>query len=286
MSELARTDPRSPAEVEDDRAYVRLVRTAKVMSQISGLRKELQDKPDAVLAVCFSLQGYGLAITLPGINNSFDWIEGQLVPTTQLYLALAAMNGYQVVPVVRTAERAVARLVGGPEGPVDVEFTVADAINARRLDEWVEQWSATREGKRYKAATWVIKVNGQPTEGQPPAWVADEVNNGRVKRYEAWWSWRVDMMFKSAAKRAVRLAAPHLLLGGSDYQHPPARVPRPAAAIIEATEIPGPASPRVPAAPARASRPGGDVPPEVYDDLPEAEGADLDQGTDDEGRPF
>ncbi len=288
MSELARTDPRSPAEVDEDRALARLMGKARIFAKVPGLKSELKDNPEATLAVLLSLEAFGLAPTITGLNL-FDWIEGQPVPSAQLYQGLAALHGYDLTPKVRTAERAVARIDGKPSGPIEVEFTRAMAARSRRLDEWVEQWEKDREsGKWRKPATWVVRRDGAPLEdqGDMPTWAAEAVKQGRVKRFDAWWNYPEDMLWKSAAKRAIKLYVPHILIGGgasADVAHDPVvRYHSPAAAIIEATEIPGPASPRVPAAPARASRPGG-IPEEVYDNLPEANGEDDLEG---DGRPF
>jgi hypothetical protein len=213
---------RTPAEVEDDRAYTRLMRQASLFAKMPGLPPAVQDKPEAIAAMMASLNGWGLPITLPGLYL-FDWIEGKAVPSAQLYAALAHRQRYRVEPVVRTAEKAVARVVGPDGNAVEVEFSLKDAMDAHRLDEWVEQWGENRDThKRFKAATWILRVNGQATEGEPPGWAKEEEQKGRVKRYDAWWNYRTDMLWKSALKRAIRIACPDVLLGGSaDYDHAP-----------------------------------------------------------------
>jgi hypothetical protein len=250
MSELARTgyDP-------DEAAYNRMMREARVLANVPGLRPEIQGKTDAIAAIMISLQGWGLPITLPGVNMAFDWIEGQATPTTQLYQALARRAGYQLVPVVRTAERAVARIVGNPEGPVEIEFTLDDAIRAGRLNEWVDLWRK-EDGKWHKDATWVVRINGEPTEGDLPGWAKEQVDKGRVKRFDAWWNYRTDMLWKSAAKRAIKLACPHVLLGGAaplqEFDHGFAQVPA-QAWPPQVARPPAPAA--VPAAPPPAYGP-------------------------------
>lgn len=203
---------------EDERALARLMARARLFASVPGLRKEIAGKPDAVAGIMLSLEGYGIAATLPAINNSFDWIQGQAVLSSQTYQALARMNGYSLVPLERTATRATARIEAVGVPPVEVTFTIDDAIAAGRLDEWVEQ--TVRDGQwrdgnpRYKVvAKFMISVNGVPNGEEPPEWVAAEVAAGRVKRFDAWWNYRTDMLWKSAAKRAVKIAAPHVVLG-------------------------------------------------------------------------
>jgi hypothetical protein len=297
----------SPGELElvyDDRAFDRLMRLANIYAKVPGLKREIADKPEAVAAIMLSLRAYGLAITLPGLNAAFDWIEGRAEPSAQLYQALARAHGCTLTPVVRTAERAVARL-SPPDGgdAIEVEFTLADAVDAGRRDEWVDDWGETRDGKRYKRATWVIRRNGQPTEGDPPAWVAAEVAAGKTKRFDAWWNWPADMVWKSAAKRAAKIVIPHIILGADADQGfalPPEVAERPqvagAVTVVEGPPVlapavasvtaPAPAAEQVPAGPPRSAtraRAGRYDPPEsLYDDLPEAQG----YAPNDPGRPF
>jgi hypothetical protein len=262
---------RSVAELEEDRAFAHLMRTANLYARIPGLRKELQDKPEAVAGIMLSLQAYGLAVTLPGLNL-FDWIEGQAVPSGQLYQGLAHMAGYQLIPVARTAERAVARIVGPDGSSIEVEFNLADAKAAHRLDEWVENWSQTTTGKNFKT-TWILRVNGVATEGDAPAWALEEERKGKVKRFDAWWNYRTDMLWKSAARRAIRIACPHVLIGGgTDVAHvPPVRHEQALGAL-------GYQRPVVDVDAVR-------VPPEVHDAEPEASAHDP-ANLFDEGRPF
>jgi hypothetical protein len=176
-----------------------------------GLKKELAGNPEACAAVMMSLEGYGLPTTAPAVNDSFDWIEGKATLTAQAYQALAHKNGYDIIPVVRNAERAVARIERPGRPPIEVEFTLDDAKRARRLDEWVERW--TQQNGRNRCERFVIGVDGQRRNIDFPDWVKAQISAGQVKRFDAWWNYRTDMIWKSAAKRAVKLAAPHLLLG-------------------------------------------------------------------------
>lgn len=197
---------------DDERALAHLMARARIISKMPGLKKELIGNPDAVAAVMISLEGYGLPTTAQGINTAFDWIEGKAEMSAQTYQALAHKNGYDIIPLVRTAERAVARVERAGRPPIDVEFTLDDARRAHRLDEWVEEWKQ-ENGSWRKKGSMVVRVDGEPVNQPWPDWAARLVQAGRVKRYDAWWNYRTDMLWKSAAKRAVKLAAPHVLLG-------------------------------------------------------------------------
>lgn len=197
---------------DDERALAHLMARARIISKMPGLKKELAGNADAVAAVMISLEGYGLPTTAQGINTAFDWIEGKAEMSAQTYQALAHKNGYDIIPVVRTAERAVARVERAGRPPIEVEFTLDDARRAHRLDEWVEEWKQENGGWKKKGSL-VVRIDGDPVNEPWPDWAARLVHAGRIKRYDAWWNYRTDMMWKSAAKRAVKLAAPHLLLG-------------------------------------------------------------------------
>ncbi len=150
-------------------------------------------------------------------------------------------NGYRIQPRIRTGDLAVA-VISCPSDPHDepaqVSYTLAEAIASHRLDAWVERWrtvkAKAKNGNYYDRNikdTFVIRVNGQPATWNGdlqvplpdplPDWVAEQIDLLQVKRYEAWWTYRADMMWKSAAKRAVKIACPHVLLGGGDFDHEP-----------------------------------------------------------------
>ncbi len=218
----------SPALVDDERVFEAIMRRARVFCRVPGLKKEIQGNAEATAGIMLSLQGYGLDITIPGINMAFDWIQGRAEPSAMFYQAVARQHGYILEPRVRTADLAVAHVVDRDGGsPIEVEFNVSDAIAAHRLDAWVEQWKKVtgRDNKTYNVPeTFVIRVNGQPLTWQGditvpvpdplPEWVEEKIATNQVKVYTAWWDYRTDMMWKSAAKRAVKLACPHVLLGG------------------------------------------------------------------------
>ncbi len=207
---------------DDERALAHLMARASVVAKMPGLKEQLAGNTDAVAAVMISLEGYGLPTTAQGINTAFDWIQGRAEMSSQMYQALAHKNGYDIIPLVRTAERAVARVERRGRPPIEVEFTVADAQRAGRLKEWVEsvtweKYDYQGQSRNRKITTvFTVSDNGVPSDVDVPAWAQKEIAAGRIKRYDAWWNYRADMLWKSAAKRAVKIAAPHVLLGVFD----------------------------------------------------------------------
>jgi hypothetical protein len=200
----------------DERAFALLERKAKVFSKVPGLKREIQGNAEAVLGICLSLQGYGLPITLPGVNMAFDWIQGEATPSARLWQVLSKRAGYDLDPVEESPARTAIRITELATGSSAVfEYTLQNAMDAGRLDEWVEIWreSGGANSKRYKS-TWVIRRNGEPFgPDNVPDWALKEADEGRVKRYDAWWNYRQDMFWKACAVRAIRKKAPHVLLG-------------------------------------------------------------------------
>jgi hypothetical protein len=240
VSELARYD-------DDERTMARLMSRAEMFASVPGLKKELQGNPRAVAAVMLSLQGEGLALTLRNINDRHHWIEGRATDSAQSVMAFAFRAGYRLEPVVRTAERAVVSITGPDGHRTEVEFNLADAQRSGHLNEWVEVW--TRDQDRNRKVTWTVRVNGEDIPDPPwPEWVQKEMAAGRVKRFDAWWSYRTDMLYKSAAVRAVRIACPQVLLGGDDGERSTSTAPvRGSSGATELGYIEATASERIPA---------------------------------------
>lgn len=303
MSDIERHRSSSVALAGDDeRALQRIMARARIIAKMGGLPAELADNPEAVAARMINLEGYGLPITVPGIVNSFDLIQDKLVPTAQMYQALAVQNGYQLVPVERTQERAVARISKPGHEPVTVTYTLDDARASGRLDEWVEKWSKSQSGRSYLDARTVIRVDGENRNEPWPEWVTDAIAKGKVKRFDAWFNYRADMLWKAAAKRAIKIACPHVLLGGGDpddieisglgspslrstFEDPPPHAdPSPDTNIVDAEVVDEPVS----AAGDQSGFPSSDVsPPAAEPTSSHPEQPSLEYGPDeDPGRPF
>lgn len=305
---------------DDARHIERLRRRATVWASMSGLKAEIAGQPDRVLGIGLTLETYGFRVNAFNVNAAFDWILGRLEPSAWLYVAVAKRHGWTIRPVRMTRDVAIARATSPGEEPLEVTWSIEDAIESHRLDTWVEDWrTAQQSGKRY-AVTYVVRINGEPgtwfgdlrgaLPDPLPEWVVKALGDpGRIKRYDAWWNYRLDMMWKSAAKRAAKWAIPDIMLGGSDDAdhefappaatargRPPAgEAPDPDDDIADAEivdddqDLGGAADPHRGAetrhsAPAQADhRASEPTPPHVHDDAPESRGL---TGRDDPGRPF
>src|SRR5579871_291616 len=179
---------------DEDRALELLLKRAKIISKVPGLKKEIAGNPDAVAAIMISNQQYGLGITIPAINMAFDWIEGTASPSALFYTAVGKIHGYYITPKERTREKAVAhvRHPSDPhDEPFDVEFGTAEAIDAHRLDEWVE--TRVETGRKYRDGNPVLErmvctvtTNGVPVPLESlPVWAQELVDAGQVKRFDA-----------------------------------------------------------------------------------------------------
>jgi hypothetical protein len=198
---------------DDERALNRLMARAKILARMPGLKKELAGSPEAVAAVMLSLQGEGLPVTLRNVNSRYHFIEGQAVDSAAAITALAFRHGYRIEQLVATDELAVVAIHAPSGDRTEIAYSAADAEAAGHLDEWVEIW--TRDGDRNRKQTWTVRRNGVTLDDPPwPEWAARAVADGKTKRFDAWWKYRADMLYKSAAVRAVRRGAPEVLLGG------------------------------------------------------------------------
>lgn len=276
----------------DDRHLARLQAEAAIIAKAPGLKAEIAGKPDAVAAICLSLDAYGFRPTIPAVNMAFDWILGRAEPSTRFYVALARHHGWRLAekqPTTRDLAVAIATKPG--EEPIERRWTIEDAIESHRLDAWVEDWrTAQQSGKRY-AVTYVVRINGVaetwygdlrgPLPDRLPEWVVKALDDpSRIKRYDAWWNYRTDMMLKSALKRAAIAAIPDVILG---------------APAEHEFDSPAPARGR-PTAGESSSEPDDDIadaeivdddepdasPPHVHDAAPESRGLEAE----DDGRPF
>lgn len=197
---------------DDQRALNRLMARARIIANVPGLKRDIAGNVDAIAGIMLSLEAYGLPTTITGINSSFDWIEGQATPSAQLYQVLARRAGWELRTLEETDRAVTIEATKPGQKPVRVTFKLDQAQASHKLDEWVEQWQTSQQGKRY-ATRYIIRVNGEAVNEPWPDWVKKEVDRGYIKRFDAWWNYRPDMIWKSAAKRAVKRACPEVLLG-------------------------------------------------------------------------
>lgn len=213
---VERHEPRmqSPA-ILDERAQESLRFRARSLAALDSRINKIADPAErATMAV-------GLAITLDSLGLSIDPIQarklhlinGDWTPSAQLMVELVQRRGHEIVPVTMTRERAIFRGRRFGQGePITVEYSIDDARESGALDEWVEEWKKTQNGKSY-VLRFVVAVDGEPTTEPVPEWAKALVEQRKVKRNDAWFKFRIDMLANRCVKRLTKWMAADALNG-------------------------------------------------------------------------
>jgi len=203
--------------VLDDRAMKSIEFQAKTIYYLDNRLKNIQsveERKGKAVALAITLYNLGLPITAPNAKK-LHLIGDEVMESAQLLIGLLAKNGHEIRVVEEGEHRAVVRgwRYGAGE-PHEVTYTVDQAKRSGALDEWVERWENTQNGKRYCAEKLVLRVDGAPaTDGELPDWAAKQVKDGRVKRNEAWFRYRSDMLVNRAIRRLAKRMGGDALLG-------------------------------------------------------------------------
>jgi hypothetical protein len=184
---------------------------------IAFLDPRIKSRPpeerDAIgIAMAITLYNYGLPITVTN-GKKLHLIKDEPVESAQLLIGLLEMAGHEVRPVEMTDERCT--LHGWRHGtgrPYEMTYTVEQAVESGALDEWVEKWS--KNGDRWKLDERItIRRAGVDLNTPWPDWAAEQVAAGRVKRNDAWWNYRADMLGNRCARRLAKWMGSDALLG-------------------------------------------------------------------------
>lgn len=185
---------------------------------IAFLDPRLKDmKPDekkqAALGLAITLYNYRLPITVTNAKK-LHLIQGEPVESGQLLVGLLEMAGHEIRPVVTSDERCTLRgWRHGTGEPYEVTYTIEQARTSGALDEWVENWQQTQSGKRFMAGKFVVSVDGVPTTDEVPDWAAKAIAAGKVKRKDAWFLYRSDMLAARCIRRLAKWMGADALLG-------------------------------------------------------------------------
>lgn len=173
------------------------------------------DAKQKSIALAVTLFNYGLPITVTNAKK-LHLIGGEVMESAQLLVGLMERSGHEIRVVEEGDTRAVVRgwRFGAGE-PHEVVYTIEQARRSGALDEWVERWENTNSGKRFCAEKLVLKTDGVVVERDTPlpAWAKKEIETGRVKRFEAWHSYRSDMLVNRAIRRLAKRMGGDSLLG-------------------------------------------------------------------------
>jgi hypothetical protein len=214
---LERHEPRHQAPaILDERAQASLRFRARSLAALDSRISKIDDPADR------EKMAVGLAITLDSLGLSIDPIQarklhligGDWTPSAQLMVELVQRRGHDIIPVAMTRERAVFRGRRFGQGePITIEYSIDDARESGALDEWVELWEKGGNGKNYLAGRHVLAVDGEPTGTEAPDWARKLIAAGKVKRNEAWFKYRIDMLANRCVKRLAKWMAADALNG-------------------------------------------------------------------------
>ena len=199
-----------------EREWAQMERMAAVFARSSMCPSAFREKPEEIMVAALSLRALDVPLTLNTLNQCYV-IDGHLSMMAQLQVAVAARNGYEVWFVKEECDDAVAVVHIQAPGKLErtMDYTLEEAADAGLLDEWVEKWQTTSNGKRY-AERVVVSVNGQRVATALPDWAENEVKAGRIKRKDPWFKARRSMLMARAVTKGLRYLTPHILLGLGD----------------------------------------------------------------------
>lgn len=173
---------------------------------------DAEERFDIGLSLALTIHSYGLVPSPPNAKK-FHLIGDEWVESSQLLIGLLQRNGIHVKVVEDSEQRAVVRgrRPDDPEWEV-VRYPIAKARSSGHLDEWVEKWQQSQSGKKYPIK-FTIRRDGQVMNEPWPQWVQKEVEGGYIKRFDAWWDYRSDMLVNRALRRLAKRVGGDALLG-------------------------------------------------------------------------
>lgn len=225
MTDLAVPDQQTDLEPAEARQMNALWKYAQRFANSTLVPKELQGQPESVMLILSHGQALGLA---PAHALTGLWIiNGRVEPSAQVRVGVVMAHGHEVICEETSSEQCtIAVRRRGGETWQRITYTADDAARAGALDEWVERWSKTQNGRNYKE-TYVVQCRCGRHEGIPePQWATQERERGNVKRKDPWFSYRDDMLYAAAARRATKRFTPDAFLnidlptGGEVIDHP------------------------------------------------------------------
>lgn len=214
------TEPRGGAVALSDRDMKSIEFQSQAIAFLDPRLKDMKpdEKKQAAVGLAITLYNYGLPITVTNAKK-LHLIQGEPVESAQLLIGLLEMAGHEVRPVVISDERCVLRGWRHGKGePYEMTYTLEQARTSGALDEWVEKWSKKDGGGWKLEARLVIRTDGEQVNTPWPDWVAKQINDGRVKRKDAWFLYRSDMLTNRCIRRLAKWMGADALLGaGSPF---------------------------------------------------------------------
>lgn len=212
--------PALPSENE----WTHTERVAAQLARSTMCPPAFQNKPDEIVVAYLSLRTVGLPLNLNTLNQCYV-IDNRLNMMAQLQVAVAAAHGWELWFEPGECDETKATVhyqkPGGKQR--SMTYTIEEARKAHLLDEWVEvfvdtgeKWADSGKPKRRKVKV-TVGVDGAPVaDDQLPDWARKARQDGPPKRKDPWHDNRESMLMARACTKALRYAAPHLLLGVGD----------------------------------------------------------------------
>lgn len=188
-------------------------RTIAVLDNRIKKIKDPEERKETAIGLAITLYNYGLPITVTNAKK-LHLIRGEVMESAQLLIGLLAARGHEIRVIEEGDERAVVRgWRHGAGEPHSVTYTIDQARRSGALDEWVERWS--KSGSDFKLEEkLVIRRDGEDYGERPlPQWAEEQIKRGRVKSFEAWASYRSDMLVNRAIRRLAKRMGGDALLG-------------------------------------------------------------------------
>ncbi|MBA3655650.1 MAG: hypothetical protein H0W70_15820 [Actinobacteria bacterium] len=203
-----------PSEISDQQ-LASIQKQAAIYANSKIVPKHLQGKPDDITAIALTARGLGMPLTI-SVLKKFFVVNGGAEPMAQVMVGLALSHGHDVWQISPSGDEESATYAGRRRGATRVDhftFTIEDARRAHLLDSWVEKWR--KDGQNWKLEDrCVVAVDGADIpEDELPDWALRLIGEGKLKRNDAWFNWRPDMLSAAASRRAVRGTCPEVLLG-------------------------------------------------------------------------
>ena len=235
MSAIERYSP-GGAVALTDRDMRSIEFQSKAIAFLDARLKDMpsQQKTDTAIALALTLHSYGRPIT-PVEAKKLHLINGEPVASGQLLLDLLQQVGHVVRPVTISSEKVTLRgWVHGRGEPIEITYTIDEAKASGALDEWVEEWGESSKGRSFLKGRMTIRVDGVEANAPWPKWVEAQIAAGRVKRKDAWFLYRSDMLVNRCIRRLARWLGTSIdpSLFGDDDEAEPATIP-PAAPNVD-----------------------------------------------------
>lgn len=206
-------EPRGGAVALSDRDMASITFQSQAIAFLDPRLKDMSpdQKKQTSIALAITLYNYGLPITVTN-GKKLHLIQGEPVESAQLLIGLLEMAGHEVRPVEISEHRCVLRGWRHGRGqPYEMTYTVEQARASHALDEWVEKWEKTSNGKNF-ATRCTVSVDGVPVEDLPD-WARQLIAAGKVKRKDAWFDYRSDMLANRCIRRLSKWMGADALLG-------------------------------------------------------------------------